>query len=321
MIETAKEVLKAEAEAVLRLCDFLDHSFSQAVEMIDQCEGRLILSGMGKSGLIARKISATFASLGISSTFMHPAEAIHGDLGMIRPRDIVLAISNSGETAEIIRLVPFIRTLGGKIISMTGNLGSFLARNSDVALYCGVEKEACHLNLAPTSSTTAALALGDALAVATARKRNVDQQEFARYHPGGSLGQKLLYTVSEVMHTGKDIPVVKQGISLREAVKEISARKLGFTIVVNMENRLSGIVTDGDIRRMIDHGQDPSEPVENFMGRNPRSVTPDTTIADALTMMERFAITSLIVLDRSDEICGVVHLHDLLGRGKLRMEV
>ncbi|MDD2714867.1 MAG: KpsF/GutQ family sugar-phosphate isomerase [Candidatus Wallbacteria bacterium] len=321
MIELAKSVLESESQAILRLRGFLDGRFNEAVKMIDGCEGTLIVSGMGKSGLIGRKISATFASLGVSSAFMHPAEAIHGDLGMIREKDVILALSNSGETQEVIRLVPFIRRLGGRIISLVGNLDSFLSRNSDLAIYCGVEKEACPLNLAPTSSTTAMLAMGDALAIAVARVRNVQEQDFAKFHPGGSLGQKLLNRVRDVMHTGDRIPRVKSSQPLSDALIEITNKGFGFTLVTEGADLLAGILTDGDLRRILQSGKfELSMPVSGYMSRKPKSIKGETLIADALEMMEKFSITALVVVER-DTPEGIVHLHDLLGRGNIRIEL
>jgi arabinose-5-phosphate isomerase len=322
VIEIAKEVFRNESKSILRLCDFLSKDFDDAVSMICSSKGRLVVSGMGKSGLIGRKISATFASLGTSSMFMHPAEAIHGDLGMIRKDDVILALSNSGETQEVIRLVPFIKKLGGKIISFTGNMNSFLAKNSDISLYTGVEKEACPMNLAPTSSTTATLAMGDALAVAVSVKLGIKEQDFAMFHPGGSLGKKLLYHVKDVMHTGDKIPLVINTSSLNDAILEISNKGFGFTIVSNSLQEVMGILTDGDIRRIIQNGKfDINESIENYMSKSPKIIDSDMYIADALSLMEKYSITSLIVADKDKKIQGIVHLHDLLGRGELKIEI
>jgi len=322
MIEIAKDVLKNEANSILRLCEFLDENFEKAVSLICSSKGRLIVSGMGKSGLIGRKISATFASLGISSMFMHPAEAIHGDLGMIKKDDIILALSNSGETHEVIRLVPFIKRLGGKIISLTGNMESYLADNSDISLYTGVKKEACQMNLAPTSSTTAALAMGDALAVAVSVKLGVKEQDFARFHPGGNLGKKLLYKVENVMHSGERIPVIKVGATLKDAILEITKKGFGFTIVADEKMIIKGILTDGDIRRIIQHEKlNIDESIEKFMSTSPKTIKKDLYIADALSYMEKHSITSLVVIDDNNRIEGIVHLHDLLGRGELKIEI
>lgn len=321
MNSIAVDVLKNESRSILRLCDFLDDEFDEAVSLISNSNGRLIVSGMGKSGLIGRKISATFASLGISSMFMHPAEATHGDLGMVRKDDVILALSNSGETHEVIRLIPFIRKLGGKIISITGNLESFLAKNSDISIYAGVEKEACTMNLAPTSSTTASLAMGDALAVAVSVKSGIKEQDFARFHPGGSLGKKLLYKVKEAMHQGDKIPIVSNDASLMDAIIEISKKGFGFTIISSDHSSLEGILTDGDLRRILQNGNiNTTDTVTKFMSSSPKTVTPDMYIADALSLMEKYSITALVVLDDNKKINGVIHLHDLLGRGEIKIE-
>jgi len=321
MNSIAVDVLKNESRSILRLCDFIDDQFDEAVSLICSSNGRLIVSGMGKSGLIGRKISATFASLGISSMFMHPAEAIHGDLGMVRKDDVILALSNSGETHEVIRLVPFIRRLGGKIISITGDLDSFLAKNSDISIYAGVEKEACPMNLAPTSSTTASLAMGDALAVAVSVRSGIKENDFARFHPGGSLGKKLLYRVREAMHQGDKVPIVSYDATLMDAIIEISEKGFGFTIISSDFSSLEGILTDGDLRRILQKGDvDTSESVTRFMSSSPKTVTSDMYIADALSIMEKYSITSLVVVDKNNKIDGVIHLHDLLGRGEIKIE-
>lgn len=322
MLKLAKEVLKNEAEAILNVIHKLDNNFEKAAKLILNMNGRLIVSGMGKSGLIGRKIAATFASLGTSAYFMHPAEAIHGDLGMIMKDDIVLAISNSGETKEVIRLVPFIKGLEGKIISFCGDLESYLAKNSDITIYTGVHKEACPLNLAPTSSTTVTLAMGDALAVVVANLKGIKAKDFAKYHPGGSLGQKLLYRVKEVMHTGKHMPVVYENVTLNDAIQEISNKGFGFTTIVNKNKKVIGILTDGDLRRIIQENKLSLEKsIKYFMTKNPKIISKDTYIADALEIMEKLAITSLVVADSKKKLIGIVHLHDLLGRGNLKIEL
>lgn len=321
ILEQVKEVLKIEAQAILDLVDRVGPEFEKAVRMILESKGRVILTGMGKSGLVARKISATLNSTGTPSLFLHPAEAIHGDLGMVTPDDIIVAISNSGHTAEINNLLPILRGMNAKIISMTGGLDSTMARDSDVIIDVGVEREACPMGLAPTASTTAALAMGDALAVVLIHSRRFSQQDFRKFHPGGSLGERLSTRVKEVMLTNDNIPMVSLTDGFPEVIREMNAKDLGATLVVNEEGRLSGIITDGDLRRTIAGGEDNIRNLKagDLMSSAPKTIHEDQTAAEALALMEMFSITLLAILDNRKRIRGVVHLHDLLGREDFRL--
>jgi arabinose-5-phosphate isomerase len=319
LIEHASEVLRIEAEGILGLIDRLGPSFETAVELILQSKGRVILTGMGKSGLVARKVSATFNSTGTPSLFLHPAEAIHGDLGMVTANDIVLAISNSGGTAEINTLLPILRKMGAKIISLTGRPDSAMAAESDVVIDVGVEREACPLGLAPTASTTAALAMGDALAVALIDRRRFGEEDFRRFHPGGSLGERLRIRVKEIMLTGGQIPVVSIGDSVKRAVEEIQAKKIGATLVVDKDRGLEGIITDGDLRRALLKRENVLHlQVTDILSPSPKTIDQEQTAAEALALMELHGITHLVVLDRYRKVKGIVHLHDLLGREEFR---
>jgi len=320
LLEQVKEVLKIEAQAILDLVERVGPEFERAVRMILESKGRVILTGMGKSGLVARKISATLNSTGTPSLFLHPAEAIHGDLGMVTRDDVVLAISNSGHTAEINTLLPVLREMKARIISMTGGLDSAMARESDVVIDVGVEREACPMGLAPTASTTAALAMGDALAVVLIHSRRFDQQDFRKFHPGGSLGERLATRVKDVMLTDDRIPRVSLRSPFRELVEEINAKQLGATLVVDGDLRLAGIVTDGDLRRALARGLDVRGlEAKDLMSPSPKTVQEDQTAAEALALMEMFAITLLAILDPHKRVLGVVHLHDLLGREEFRL--
>ncbi|HWR40571.1 MAG TPA: KpsF/GutQ family sugar-phosphate isomerase [Patescibacteria group bacterium] len=320
-LEQAKECLEIEADAVRALIPRLDEHFSAAVKMILAGSGRLVVTGMGKSGLIGRKIAATLASTGTPSLFLHPAEGIHGDLGMVTEADIVLAISSSGETQEVINLLPAIRRIGAAIIAFCGRQQSTLSRNADVFIDISVVREACPLGLAPTASTTATLAMGDALAVALLSSRKFTPEDFAVFHPGGALGRKLLLTVENVMHGGEDTPVITPEKTVKEALFTITSKGLGAALVVENEQtgRLLGIVTDGDIRRGLESGYDfLDRPVELFMTRTPRTVTPDKLAAQALRIMEKNAprpITVLPVVDENFRALGILHITDLLRQG------
>lgn len=315
VIRQAKEVLRIEAEGILNLRERIGHEFEAAVDMILNAKGRVIFTGMGKSGLVGRKISATFNSTGTSSLFMHPAEAIHGDLGMVTAEDVVLAISNSGQTAEINRLLPILRDMGARIIVFTGRTDSPMADHSDVVIDVGVAREACPLGLAPTASTTAALAMGDALAVALLNQRRFSKQDFKRFHPGGNLGQRLSIRVEEVMLTHEHIPKVRLGSSTRAAVEEINAKKIGATLIVDHDEKVAGIICDGDLRRALSgSGTIRDMKVEDIMTPAPKTVNQDLTTGEALALMELHQITHLISLDENGRAKGIVHLHDLLGR-------
>lgn len=310
--ETARRVLEIEARAVAELADRLDGSFDEAVEMLLGCKGRVVVTGMGKSGIVCQKIAATFSSTGTPAFFMHPAEALHGDLGMIVAGDVVVAVSNSGETDELVRLLELIRRLGASIVAMSGNPASTLARHADVHLYVGVAEEACSLDLVPTASTTAALAMGDALAVTCYERRGFSAGDFARYHPGGHLGRRLLQ-VAELMHTGEGVPAVGRTASMQETVEEMSAKRLGMTCVVeDGDRRLVGVLTDGDLRRLMLRVERPLEGTAGeAMTRTPATIVPEALATEALRMMEEKKITSLPVVDAERRLVGVIQIHDL----------
>jgi len=315
-IERAKRVLKIEAEAILNLIPRIHATFNEALAILYGCQGRVVLTGMGKSGFIANKIAATLASTGTPAFFMHPAEGVHGDLGMVVKGDVLLAISNSGETNEIINLLPSIKRLGVKLISMVGNPNSTLARMSDVALDVSVEEEACPLGLAPTASTTAALAMGDALAVVLLEARGFKKEDFALFHPGGSLGRRLLIRVKDLMHVGQEVPKVSEGALMKDAILEITSKKLGVTSVVNDRGELVGILTDGDLRRALERGGNIlPHGVAEYMTRQPKVIDEEELAAKALQVMESFAITSLLILDPQRRVKGILHMHDILKSG------
>lgn len=318
ILATAQRVLHTEADAVQRLVDRLDDQFVKAVQMILSCSGRLVISGMGKSGLICQKIASTMASTGTPALFLHPAEGIHGDLGMLMKGDVVLAVSNSGETEEILRILPVIKRMGLPLIAMSGNARSSLARAGDVFLDISVREEACPLGLAPTASTTATLAMGDALAVALLIERGFREEDFALFHPGGALGKKLLLRVEDLMHTGVDIPMVGKNTPLKEALFEITSKKLGITGVADDQGALAGVFTDGDLRRSIEKGLDVlNQPIENLMNANPKRILRSNLAAKAVQRMEEYSITSLFVFeDENSKVpVGIIHLHDLLKSG------
>jgi arabinose-5-phosphate isomerase len=308
----ARKVLQTEADAILGLVDRLDERFDRAVELLRTCRGRVILTGMGKSGLICHKIAATLTSTGTPAFFLHPAEATHGDLGVIQPDDVVVALSYSGETDEILRLLETIRRLGVKLVAMTGAPRSTLAQAADVALDCEVAEEACPMNLVPTASTTAALALGDALALVLSVEKGFRQQDFANLHPGGKLGKRLM-RVETLMHAGAACPAVQLDTVMRDVIYVMSSKGLGMTCVVDPDQRLLGIITDGDLRRQMARGFGIEElTAASVMTRDPVAVPPSTLAAEALNIMETRKITSLVVVeDGGRRVAGVVHLHDL----------
>jgi arabinose-5-phosphate isomerase len=315
-LDVGRRVLDIEARAVQALVQRLDGGFSEAVDLLYGCKGKVVVSGMGKSGLIGQKIAATMASTGTPSFFLHPAEGLHGDLGMLARGDVLIAISNSGETQEILQLLPFMERMGIPVVAIVGRMGSTLAKNSAVALDVSVAEEACPMGLAPTASTTAALAMGDALAVALLEKRGFKEQDFAQFHPGGTLGRRLLVKVRDVMHVGAELPQVKETVSASEAILEMSAKKLGMTTVVDRAGALAGIITDGDLRRFLQRGGDFSKTTAGFLAsHHPKLIGPDELAAKAVEMMERYSITTLVVADNAKRIVGVVHLHDLLKHG------
>jgi len=315
-IQQGKRVLEIEARAIAALVDRLDERFAKAVDLLHRCPGKVVVSGMGKSGLIGQKIAATLASTGTPAFFVHPADGIHGDLGMLAKQDALLAISNSGETEEVIKLLPFMKRLNIPIISLTGRTQSTLAKNSDVVLDVSVSEEACPLGLAPTSSTTAALAMGDAVAIALLQKRGFKEEDFAQFHPGGALGRRLLFKVRDLMHQGDALPRISATAAARDAIREITAKKLGMTTVVNAKGQLVGVITDGDLRRFLEKGNSLAKAKAKDLGsKSPRTIQADALAAKALQTMEQFSITSIVVVDERNRLSGVIHLHDLLKNG------
>jgi len=308
----ARKVLETEAAAILALVPRLDGRFSQAIELLRVCRGRVILTGMGKSGIICRKIAATLTSTGTASQFLHPAEAVHGDLGVIQGDDVVIAISSSGETAEVLRLLETIRRVGAKLIAVTGVVQSTLSEAADVSLDCSITEEACPLNLAPTASTTAALAIGDALAMTLLAAKGFRQEDFASLHPGGKLGKQFM-RVETLMHAGKDLPLVTGDTLMRDVIYEMSRKGLGMTCVANSRGELLGIITDGDLRRLMERAGDTlTLTAAEVMTPNPATVEPRVLAAQALNILEQRKITSLVVVEgEPNRPVGVVHLHDL----------
>ena len=312
----ARKVLETEARAVTVLMDRIDDEFIRACEICLECQGRIVVIGMGKSGHIGSKIAATLASTGSPAFFVHPGEASHGDLGMITGPDVVLAISNSGETAELITILPMIKRLGVKLIGMTGKPASTLSKAADVNLDVSVAEEACPLNLAPTASTTATLALGDALAVALLEARGFTEEDFARSHPSGTLGRRLLLLVGDLMHSGDEIPRIEADKPLSEGLLEMSRKGLGMTTVFGDNNHLEGVFTDGDLRRAIDDSLDlRTTLMRDVMTPRGHTIAPELLAAEAVRMMQTHKITSLLVIDETDELVGVLHIHDLLRAG------
>ena len=313
VIRLAQETLDIEAAAVLGLKRNVGPDFARAVEMMLKVSGRVVVMGMGKSGHIGRKIAATLASTGSPAMFVHPAEASHGDLGMIKSSDLVLAISNSGESEELTAILPMLKRMGAPLVAMTGRRESILARHADVFLDCGVEKEACPLNLAPTASTTAQLAMGDALAVALLDARGFKADDFARSHPGGALGRKLLTHVSDVMRSGANVPKVGLQANFSELMREMSAKGLGATAIVDESGKVQGIFTDGDLRRLVEKGVDlRTTTAQEVMHPNPSTVTQDALAVEAAELMETHSITSVLVLDANGKLCGALNSNDLM---------
>jgi len=318
IIENAKKVLRTEAEAITALIDRVDGAFTGAVEMILACKGRVVITGMGKSGLICQKVASTMASTGTPALFLHPAEGIHGDLGMLMKGDVVIAVSNSGETEEVTRILPIIKRMGLPLIAMTGKPKSTLARAGDVFLDISIKEEACPLGLAPTSSTTATLAMGDALAVVLLVERGFKEEDFALFHPGGALGKRLLLRVEDLMHRGVAIPLVGTDTPLKEALFEITSKKLGITGIADGSGNLVGVFSDGDLRRCIAQGFEVlNRPVGEVMARNPKRILRSNLAAKALQKMEEHTITSLFVFENDEQSIpvGIIHLHDLLKAG------
>jgi len=316
IIEKGKNVVRVESDAVAALAGRIDERFARAVEMMFACRGRIVVTGMGKSGIIARKIVATLNSTGTPSLFLHPSDAVHGDIGMVRKEDVVLCLSKSGDTAELQQLLPMFKRIGVPIIGMVGNTSSRIAQLSDIILDVSVKEEACPYDLAPTSSTTVTLVLGDALAMALLNERNFTREEFALYHPGGNLGKRLLLRIEELMVQGDAVPKVRFNISVRDAILEITSKRLGATCVVDDQGVLIGIVTDGDLRRMLQKTTDVTHTTaEMMMTRHPKTITKDTLAALALQEMEAHNITQLVVVDERRHPVGMVHLHELVKAG------
>jgi arabinose-5-phosphate isomerase len=316
MADLGRAVIETEAAAITALLERLDETFERACTYLLECRGRIVVTGMGKSGHIGNKLAATLASTGSPAFFVHPGEASHGDLGMITPEDVVLALSNSGETSELLIILPLLKRLGTPLIAMTGSPQSTLARESEVHLDVSVEKEACPLGLAPTSSTTAALVMGDALAVALLKARGFTAEDFALSHPGGSLGRRLLLHVSDIMHSGEALPVVTEDASLHDALEMMSAKGLGMTAVVDERGRLSGVYTDGDLRRTLNQPVDIHRlAVGEAMTRHCKTVAPDMLAAEALQLMDEKKINGLLVIDDRQQLIGAFNMHDLLRAG------
>jgi len=310
-IETGKKVLEIEANAIANAVAKIDHLFQQAVEILYHCKGQVVVTGMGKSGLVGRKVSATLTSTGTPSIFLHPAEAIHGDIGIINPHDTVLAISTSGETEEVLRLLNYIKRLGIKLIALVGNPRSTLARQSEVAIDCSVEKEACPIGLVPSASSTLTLAVGDALAIAVMEKKGFSEEDFRYNHPGGSIGKKLL-KVKHLMHTGAQLPVARTEDLMQDVIRVINQKKFGVAVVVNGQNEVAGIITDGDLRRLFLKGVDFSATAARLcMTKNPHCISQEKLAVEALRILEEKSVTSLIVKNEQNQLLGLLHLHDL----------
>jgi arabinose-5-phosphate isomerase len=315
-LHIAKDVLKMEAESILKLTSRLDDNFSRVVDIISKIKGRVIVTGIGKSGLIGKKIVATLTSTGTQAIFLHPVEGLHGDLGIVTKDDVILAISNSGETHELNLIIESVRNIGTPLIAFTGDANSTLARLSDAVVNVGVEREACPFGLAPTSSTTAALAMGDALAVALIEKKNFSENDFYRFHPGGSLGRRLRAKVRDVMIGGNQTPKVPPKTTAIEAIAEMDEKNKGFVLVTDRSNHLLGIFTDGDIRRVIRQGDNlKNKTIDELMTRSPKTIAETTSIAHAIETMQKNEITTLIVTNERNQLKGYIHLHDILGRG------
>ncbi len=315
-IKRAKEVLKIEAEAISGLIKRIDKNFQKAADLLSACKGRIVVTGMGKGGIIGRKVSATLSSIGKPSLWLHPAEAIHGDLGRVIKEDVVLAISNSGQTEEILRLLPTIKKIGVRLISLTGNTKSTLAKNSDVTLDISVRKEACPLGLVPTASTTAMLAMGDALAMAVLEKKGLKREEFAFYHPGGSLGKKILFKVKDIMRTGRANPIVKEDALVKDVLLAITSARAGSATIVNKKGRLAGIFTDGDLRRHLE--QDPNlsiRKIKKVMTKNPAVIKEEKLAAEALRLLQGKKIDEIPVVNAKGKPVGLLDVQDLLKAG------
>jgi len=317
ILDIARKVLRTEADAIYALSERLENNFEKAVESIYECRGRVVVTGMGKSGLVGKKIAATLASTGTPAFFLHPAEAGHGDLGMVTSRDILLAISNSGETEEILELIPFLKRFNLRLISITGNPNSTLSRMADVTLDVSVKEEACPFGIVPTASTTATMAIGDALAVALLVKKGIKEEDFAFFHPGGSIGKKLFITVRDLMHKGDNIPKVFLDTLMSKSVIEMSSKRLGHAIVIDGSGRVAGIIADGDVRRGLEKwgGRLFELTANEVMSKTPKTVHEEELAAKALSIMESHSITALVVVDGDGRAIGIIHLHDILKQG------
>ena len=316
IIEIIKKELNLEAEAIKQIADKIDKNAQKAVDLLFNCKGKVIVTGMGKTGIIARKIAATLSSTGTTSIFLHAAEGIHGDLGLLQKNDVVIAISYSGNTPEVVSIIPFIKFNKIPIIALTGNLKSKLANNADVVINCFVPKEYEPFGLVPTASTTVALAVGDALAVALLKKRNFKESDFAKFHPGGTIGKKMIFRVYDLMHKDNNNPVVNDNVKMDKVILEMTSKGLGCTNVINKEEKLIGIVTDGDLRRFLSKGYtDLNIIVTDAMTKNPKQTTPNTLAVDALNLMEENKITMLPVVDENGKSIGMLHMHDLIDAG------
>ncbi len=316
IIEIVEEVLKVESEAIMNLIQKLSNHVEKAVDLLYECKGKVIVTGLGKPGFIARKISATLNSTGTVSTYIHPAEAIHGDLGLVTDQDVVIAISNSGQTDEIINLIPFLRRQGAKLIALTGNMNSTLAKHADIAIDVSVEKEACPIGLAPTASTTASLAMGDALAMALLDRKGFKEENFAEYHPGGNLGKRLLLSVKDIMRTGERLPVVKNDATLIDVLLAITKAHAGAATIVNDRGALIGVFTDGDLRRHIHSGKSlQNQRIGDLMHKNPFTIQGDSLAVDALEILKKNEIDELIVIDNQQAPIGILDVQDLLSAG------
>ncbi|CUS98868.1 arabinose-5-phosphate isomerase [Candidatus Kryptobacter tengchongensis] len=322
VIEIGKRVIRIEASAVAELEKRIDENFSKIVELILNSKGRVIVTGIGKSGIIARKIVATMNSTGTPALYLHPVDAIHGDLGVVRKEDVVICISKSGDTVEVLRLIPILKRIGVPIISMVGNLNSQLARLSDYVLNVAVKEEACPYNLAPTSSTTATLAMGDALAIALLEKRNFTKENFALFHPGGNLGKRLLLKVEELMVSGNEVPKVHTSTPMKETIIEMTSKRLGATCVIDDNGKLVGIITDGDLRRLLHRTENVfSLTAGEVMTKNPKTIKKDALAVTALQQMETYNITQLVVIDDEKIPIGMIHIHDLVKAGLSSSEI
>ncbi len=316
LCKLGRSVIDIEASMIANLSSRIDHQFAKACQLLHDCEGRIAVTGVGKSGHISKKIAATFASTGSPAFFIHPNEAKHGDIGMLTKKDVVLALSNSGESEEIISILPVIKRLGIPLITLTGRPNSTLAKAATVNIDVSVEKEACPLGLAPTSSTTAALVMGDALAMTLLEHRGFTENDFALSHPGGLLGRRLLLKVEGLMHTGDKIPIVSHHVSLKDALVEMTRKKLGITTIINDQNELAGIFTDGDVRRAFDKESDiRTTKINDVMSKNPKTIGSDILAAEALHLMETHKITSLVVINDKRHPVGIIHIHDILHAG------